>query len=545
MQVENTRNQVTDANLEVDDLESETIRLSSIEYVTLKKSEASFNKFARDIETYKSSFEQRESNRLRRERGFLEDEEEQLKITKEHVEVNVRHVEDERESTEKGIERQTKDQQLEQDRLSALDTKLAAEIEDLKRQLEEKLAEKERVSSDLSAVEEKIEAVRSKFKKQLDRVNKKQEKVIEERNANDQELETVRSKLKEIEDQENKVKDSVAKYIEQYEAAVALKSEVSATMSQLDKENKSKENVSAGMSASRELYYDKIQQLKALTDSLQSTETVLKRLDLDIESSEAVIKSLEDKIPQLEREKKTAAATRNFLEANKLSKEIKEKKEEIDAEAIKIEAMKSEREEVQNREPEKMKEVEQMRAKLTELKKDYEIWLYKRECQRLADLQRIIKSDTGIDREDIDSEYDWVLAKKNLLYEQYKDDIPVSEDEENKASDSELANDASKVQDEDGQSPGKSGQKDVPSEQDTENDQDDAKGGEIANEEAVNEKKTGVDEEPKVNIEELVLKKQEIETKLEELKVQYEKTEKDIEEASEVGNDDHRMNSMS
>lgn len=530
---------MTDANLEIDDLESETMRLSSIEYVTLKKSEASYNKFARDVETYKTSFEQRESNRLRRERGFLEDEEEQLKITREHIEVNVRHVEDERESTERGIERQTKDQQLEQDRLTTLDAKLEIEIEDLRRLLEEKTAEKERVSSDLAAVKEKIEAVRGKFRKQLDRVNKKIEKVMEERNANEQEIETVSTKLKEIEEQENKVKDAVTKYSEQYQSVCSLKSDIAASMALLDKENKAKERVSAKMSESRELYYDKLQQLKALTDSLQSTESVLKRLDIDIESSEATIKALEDKIPQLEREKKTAAASRDFLGANKLSKEIKDKKDEIEIESKKIESMKAEREEVQNREPEKMKEVELMRAKISELKKDYEIWLYKRECQRLTDLERIMKSDTGIDKEDLDREYEWVLEKKNLLYEQYKDDLP----DETEGQPADQYKEEEKLDDqsdrEEEQSNRDKGQREDSAERRLGEAPEGGSGEESPEnraEDSGENNGTEIEEQPEVKVtrEELMEKKQILEDQLIEMKRQYEKTEKEIEGASEV-----------
>jgi hypothetical protein len=409
--------------IEIDDLESETVRLGSLEYTTLKKMEATYNKFVREVESYRNSFEQRETARVKREKGFLEDEEEQLKISREHIEVNVKHVEDEKESTERGIERQTKDYQLEQDRLSTLNTQLISEIEELKRQLEEKMAEQERVSSELGAVEEKIEAVRSKFRKQLDRVSQKQEKALEERNANELELQSVRKKLSDLSDQELKIKQAIEKYCEHQSHAMTMKEGVSHEMHQLEAKNKAKERLMKGMGKSREVYQEESHKLKVLMEGLAKTEIILKKIDQDIESSYELIQKLNEKIPALEKDKKTAAAARNFLEANTLSKEIKEKKDEIEREEKKIALLRTERVEVQNREPEKMKEAEVMRKRLDDLKKDYEIWNYQIECLRIAELERIMATESDMIPKDIEVEYQYSIQKRDELLNQYREAI--------------------------------------------------------------------------------------------------------------------------
>lgn len=422
-QAESGKLQITDIYLEIDELESETVRLSSLEFTTLKKAEASFNKFIREVDAYRQSFEQREFSRLKRERGFLEDEAEQLKISREHIEVNVKHVEDEKESTERGIERQTKDYQLEQDRLSTLNKNLIADIEELRRQLEIKVAEQERVAAELATVDEKIESIRSKFKKQLDRVAKKQEKALEERNANEQELLAIKRKINEISDQEEKIKQTVEKYVDQQSQASLLKDQVGREMLQLENRNRIRDKLIAGMNTSREAYQEEAYKLKQLEESLATTETILKKIDIDIEASLDSIQKMEDKIPTLEKDKKTAAASRNFLEANKLSKEIKEKKDDIQKEQEKVAKLRIEREEVHNREPEKMKEAEKMRKVLSELRKVYDIWIYKIECLRIEELERIKQLETDVTPDDLEAEYQYSLQKKEELYKQYSEAI--------------------------------------------------------------------------------------------------------------------------
>jgi predicted nucleic acid-binding Zn-ribbon protein len=146
----------------------------------LKKSDISLGSLSKEIEGFKECYGQKESSRLKRERGFIEDELEQLKISKEHIDVNVKHVEDEKESTEKGIERQTKDHQQEWDKLKERNSILEKEIAELRLLLEKKESEKEVVEADLETVQEKIVTIKSKFKKQLEKIDKKRDKVMEE-----------------------------------------------------------------------------------------------------------------------------------------------------------------------------------------------------------------------------------------------------------------------------------------------------------------------------------------------------------------------------
>jgi hypothetical protein len=524
-------------------LESETVRLASLEFTTLKKAEASFNKFIREIDAYRQSFEQRETSRLKRERGFLEDEAEQLKISREHIEVNVKHVEDEKESTERGIERQTKDYQLEQDRLSTLNKNLLTEIEELRRQLEAKVSEQERIASELASVDEKIDAIRSKFKKQLDRVSKKQEKALEERNANEQELQGIRKKLNEISEQEEKIRLTVETYVEHQTNALALKDEIGQEMLQLENRNKVREKLMVGMNKSREIYQEEAYKLKQLEESLAKTESILKKIDLDIESTLDSIQKMEDRIPVLEKDKKAAAAARNFLEANKLSKDIKDKKDEIAKEQERVTLMRIERQEVHNREPEKMKEAENMRNKLLELKKVYDIWIYRIECMRIEELDRIRKAESDVIPDEIEAEYQYSLQKKEELYQQYAEAIDAAL-AENGDDQSPLAPEANQSLNQEIE-PAKV--EDITEEVERER-KDTGYGDELLPEESaeVPEETINAMEEPKQELteeqkEEMTQNMKAIEAQVEELDKAYQQTELEISQAAEVGENNIRM----
>lgn len=381
------KNQIGDTNLEIDELESESFRLFSLEYTNLKKSDISMGSLSKEIEGFKESFEQRESSRLKRERGFIEDELEQLKISKEHIDVNVKHVEDEKESTEKGIERQTKDHQQEWDKLKERNLTLEKEIAELKLLLQKKESEKEVVEADLETVGEKIVNIKSKFKKQLEKIDKKRDKVMEEYNSHQQEFNAALARLQNVESQEVQLTECTNEYRGQQEYILQVKENIQKDVCKLDKQNKIKEKLNQEMITARNAYYEETQNLKDLMERIAERGTQLKTLDLEIEAAECEMAKIEEKIPVLEKEKKIAATARNFLEANKLAKEIKDRKDESDGIGLKRNELKDERERLIREIPEQDRLTLEMKDRITELKKCFDICSFRILEQRVADLQ--------------------------------------------------------------------------------------------------------------------------------------------------------------
>lgn len=353
----------------------------------MKKSDISLGSLSKEIEGFKESYGQKESSRLKRERGFIEDELEQLKISKEHIDVNVKHVEDEKESTEKGIERQTKDHQQEWDKLKERNTTLEKEIAELRLLLEKKESEKEVVEADLETVQEKIVTIKSKFKKQLEKIDKKRDKVMEELNSHQQEFNATMTRLNNVESQETQLADCTNEYQGQQEYIVRVKENIQKDVSKLEKQNKIKEKLNQEMINARNAYYEETQNLKDLMERIAERGTQLKTLDLEIEAAESEVVKIEEKIPVLEKEKKIAATARNFLEANKLAKEIKDRKDESDGIALKRNELKDQRERLIREIPEQDRLTLEMKGRITELKKSFDICSFRILEQRVADLQ--------------------------------------------------------------------------------------------------------------------------------------------------------------
>lgn len=353
----------------------------------MKKSDISLGSLSKEIEGFKECYGQKESSRLKRERGFIEDELEQLKISKEHIDVNVKHVEDEKESTEKGIERQTKDHQQEWDKLKERNSILEKEIAELRLLLEKKESEKEVVEADLETVQEKIVTIKSKFKKQLEKIDKKRDKVMEELNSHQVEFNATMTRLKNVESQEIELTDCTNEYQGQQEYIVRVKENIQKDVSKLEKQNKIKEKLNQEMINARNAYYEETQNLKDLMERIAERGTQLKTLDLEIEAAESEIAKIEEKIPVLEKEKKIAATARNFLEANKLAKEIKDRKDECDGIDLKRNELKDQRERMIREIPEQDRLTLEMKGLITELKKSFDISSFRILEQRVADLQ--------------------------------------------------------------------------------------------------------------------------------------------------------------
>jgi predicted nucleic acid-binding Zn-ribbon protein len=142
------------------------------------------------------------------------------------------------------------------------------------------------------------------------------------------------------------------------------------------------------MITARNAYYEETQNLKDLMERIAERGTQLKTLDLEIEAAESEIAKIEEKIPVLEKEKKIAATARNFLEANKLAKEIKDRKDESDGIGLKRNELKDQRERMIREIPEQDRLTLEMKGRITELKKCFDISSFRILEQRVADSPR-------------------------------------------------------------------------------------------------------------------------------------------------------------
>lgn len=427
---------IADLGLEIDELESQSAKLLSQLFGLLKKHDSGCNKLHKDIESYKSSLEHKEGGRIKREKGYLEEEKEQLKVSRGHVEKDLKHVDDERETTERGIERQTKEHQIEHEKLKERNDLLEKEITDLRALLERKILEKERVQSDLDQVSGKIGLIRAKFKKQLERIETKRDKALEELRSTDNEIAGVDRKIADIDSEETTLDQALKEYQTQQEYIQEERRKYQAEIAKLDEQNSSREKCTSQMIARRELYLDEQQKVKILEEKAAKSTSIIKRIDLDIETLEQEIKTIDEKVPLLEKEKKVAATARNFLEANKIAKEIKDKKDQVEEIQTKIKGLKTEREEVSASEPQKEKEILEYREKLAGIKRDYEASVYHLLEFRVKDLEQMLSffdSQNGwmskaVSRADLDKELKWCQARRNEIFELYRDYFKSLED---------------------------------------------------------------------------------------------------------------------
>lgn len=399
------------------------------EYTHLKKTDAAYGTLHRDIEFYRGSFENRENTRLARERQLLEDEQQQLALTKEHIEMNLKNIDEEQENTEKSIERQTMEHQGDFKRLTEKNKLLHKEIEDLRAQLELKLLEKKTVEKDLAVVTEKIDVVRAKYGKQLEKVATKKERALDELSHNEADLQKLASKLDSVSEQEALVRDKLQEYLSQQEAAQAAREAIKAELSTFDEDRARKEQVNRVVAEKRQALELERVCLKELVDSIASTDSEIKKAEAEIEVLEQTAKSVEEKVPQLEKEKKVAATARNFLEANKLAKEIKEKKEEVDNIARAISVLKQTREHLTTSLPETAAKLAAKEAAVQKAKCEYDVVMFRVLEIRAADLLCIKRffeehqAAADLDGEALDQEIDWCAQQRAMLYAQYRDQI--------------------------------------------------------------------------------------------------------------------------
>ena len=396
----------------------------------LKKTDATYGTLYRDIDFYRSTFENRENTRLTRERQVLEDEQQQLTLTKEHIQMNLKNIDDEQENTEKSIERQTMEHQGDFKRLTEKNKQLHKEIEELRALLELKLQEKNSVEKDLGMVTEKIDVVRAKYGKQLEKVASKKERALEELSHNESEFEKLNGQLGSVAEQEALVKEKVQEYLSQQEIAQSAREAIRAELASFDEDKSRKEQVNRVVVAKRQALELERVCLKELMDSIASTDSEIKKIEIEIESQEQNTKVIEEKIPQLEKEKKVAATARNFLEANKLAKEIKDKKEEIENIAKEIAALKQNRENLTTSMPANAARLAEKEAAVQKAKCEYDIIMYQVLDIRTADLHNIKKffeehqrSMEHLDLDAVDREINWCAQQRAALYEQYRENI--------------------------------------------------------------------------------------------------------------------------
>ena len=416
------------------------MRISNHEYTHLKKCDALYNTLYRDIEYYRSSIQQSESSRLMRERQILEDEQEQLRLSKDNILVNLKHVEEEQETTEKTIQRQTKEYQSDYVSLKERNTTLHDEIESLKELLNRKMKEKEEVEYDLSIVTEKIDTVRHKYKKQLDKMTVKKDNIMKEFNDNEKEIQSIEHKLSLVLEQEDKLKSKIEEYIQQQQYAQVKREEIKKEISIYDEHTTEKQKINKDLSNRKQILEEEKIKLNDLMNSISNTTQHIKQIDSDIHNKLQEIKDIEDKITILEKNKKVAASSRNFLEANTISKEVKDKKELISTIQSSISDLNSQKDTYTINIQQYIDKQESFEGDVNKAIIDYNVVLYRCMNMRLRDISYIkdyivLHSIDSIDINDVDHLISLYTSYVSTIYEQYKhmidDDIPQDTDGHN------------------------------------------------------------------------------------------------------------------
>lgn len=257
-----------------------------------------------------------ESKRLAAENDRLQDD---LK----HIERDEEYLSNEKEDLSKNIEEQTADVESMKDKAS---TKLALvneEVEKLRQQLKEKLAEAASIQEEVDNHERSIFMVRNQFSRQLTRLSKKEDSAKEIRSEWESENEAYQKMRIEHDEKvaahseamvrHQELKDRVKSEIKTAEALAKIVTKEVVVEMQGDSIGNDSDDLLT-MQA-------EVVTCEALADE---SNQVLMTAKANIDKLRDEISGIDDLIPTLETQKKTAASSRDFKAAAKASKEIKE-----------------------------------------------------------------------------------------------------------------------------------------------------------------------------------------------------------------------------
>ena len=270
----------------------------------------------------------------------LSAEEERLGMDLKHLERDEVLVEEERKELEGTIQEQTSDMEKLRDQAKERLERVNEEIQDLRALLDAKESLAAELQSDFSAQETAISKIRSKFSRQLARLENK----LTALKANRKEWESETQHHEHLKSSHESAIKAHSEALTAHEEMMKIIQEEISTAEKVEEiivseivEAETREAADETSSELRELQADVLKCEAAADEANQ----VLMAAKATVNNLRDEIEQIEKQIPELEDQKKAAAASRDFKSAAKASKEIKDisarkerLQEELDDEAI-------------------------------------------------------------------------------------------------------------------------------------------------------------------------------------------------------------------
>uniref|UniRef100_A0A7S2WCC3 UVR domain-containing protein n=2 Tax=Mucochytrium quahogii TaxID=96639 RepID=A0A7S2WCC3_9STRA len=279
------------------------------------------------------------ADEIKIESGRLDEEDELLRVEVEGVEEDLKVVTKEQSKINAKVNAATVELRQERDGWEEKISLVDLEIAELRRQLAEKEAKRSELDGHLSEVNQGIQAARSKYESRLNELDSRCAAIKEKdelARARSEAIGNSREKL------EEKYRNAAEKAKEMEVSAQQIASQLvilTDIANRLKREGRSRRGSEGGStptaSASEQSKIRKLEdEILVTTQSIGFLERDAQKLELEAVEHGRALFDIDSKLPALNDQKKLAVSTRNFKEAGRVAKEIKDltaEKEEVEA----------------------------------------------------------------------------------------------------------------------------------------------------------------------------------------------------------------------
>ena len=333
---------------------------------------------------------------------FKEDETERLKFEIDRIEsesesfaASMDQLNSEKGRIESSIADQCKVELEEEGQLMHRKGVIDLEIEALRKQLQEKEDESEEICQALERTRNDIDVVRSRFSRQLQRINAREQALAKSKS----EIESDRKILDEQREGFEDRKQELDKEIEDYNARVSAVERELKIATILTKTLESRERKRTEVQSKKESQRARLADLREHVCMAEQQSRILAQQQSDaqvqIAAKRSLVNSAELSVPRLEQEKKSAAAQRNFKEAGRLSKELKQLIADKEAATEELVALENEAQSFESTLKEQLAKKREKEVELDALQRDIDIEnlheLWKQELEISRSLRKVRK----------------------------------------------------------------------------------------------------------------------------------------------------------
>jgi len=316
--------QIDDCQLEYADLEKE-------KQMIYQNRQMLYQTFIGDVEnvilTQNHNFEKykiESANQQASEKAYIEEKTKELQYNRNHIDLDLKHVNEETNTVTENMNRQIKDYVSDQQELSARKTELEIIVERIRRELQEKEEELAEVTKNFNKVDTKIRSITSKFDDQLSKIQKKRDKMEADEAKYQEDMQKLEQYKERAELSNQRLKEVSEGFENTCKSYDDLKETFEKDSQRLSRENERRENAI-------KLYFNSLNALRQEKRQLLGYEEDVDRLKDELsriqkENADMVTQKneLNNKIPELEKEKKAFVSSRSFKDASRVSNDIKD-----------------------------------------------------------------------------------------------------------------------------------------------------------------------------------------------------------------------------